>query len=169
MILLILIGLVLTFLQITLIPGLSRDGVFVDLVVPYLIAVAIVRQGREGLLMAFVLGLVISHYSGIHFGFLPLFYVVIAFLSSLVHHERDNANLPLTLSAACGLMVLFEIFVLMSFLFSGFITWQKDYIITLLLPRLFFNLLVFVLFFPLLRKLAARLFPERQGMPDVRK
>lgn len=129
-------------LQLTLLPFLGSWFFQADIVLACIIIWSILRGGREVLLLGFIAGLLLSHFSLLHFGFLPLFYVLIAYLSSLITVDMLQGHWVVVGALALMMTALFEILVGLSLAFAGYPLDLSRYAMHVMLPRIFWSTLL---------------------------
>ncbi|OIP95607.1 hypothetical protein AUK40_05895 [Candidatus Wirthbacteria bacterium CG2_30_54_11] len=135
----ILIGLVLCFLQITFVPQVAGPAIVIDLVAVFILTWSMIRGGNEALLLGFICGLILSPFSTLHFGFLPLFYTLIAFGSSLVTADHMQ-QLPWVRIAWAGVWCfVLELMLYLTYVFSGYPATIGGYGLHTALPRMLIN------------------------------
>lgn len=149
---LVLLTLVLSFFQLTLVPYLFEAMQGVNIVLAFIIAWSMLRAGREAIGLAFLGGLILSLFSNIHFGFLPLFFVLVAFSSSMSMGETFNNNYFFV--GLFGLLwcLLFELMVMLSYLFASHPVELGSYITHVMLRNSLINTAIILLFTPLFRR-----------------
>jgi rod shape-determining protein MreD len=146
--------LVIVVMQVTFVPLLFVGQAALDLVLVGIILWSILRKGQEALVMAFVCGLLLGQFSILHFGFLPLFYVLIAYLASLGPLDVLRGNWLLTGLFGMGLATLFELLIVLSLFFTGRQIELPAYLWHVVVVRVFLNTALMMLLFPLGRYLA---------------
>lgn len=156
--------LLLSLLQITLVPTVFGGLPMLDLVITFVVGWSVLRDGKEAMLLAFVGGLIVSQFSTTHFGFLPLFFVLIAYLSSLLAADRYDRHPALLAIYGILLMSLYELLIWLSALFSG-LSWSTGtYFFQFALVRILANTGMLLIIFPLLRRLVGFLYQPKIGI-----
>ena len=106
----------------------------------------------------------LNQYSALHMGFLPLFYVVIAYLATLVSSDMIDNNWLLAVVLGFTLSGLFELLVLLSFWFGGHNLFTLDYLSQIVLVRVLLNTTFMLLLFPVLRALNSNLNQRHKAL-----
>ncbi len=154
------IGLFFCFLQITFVPQVIGSGIVIDLVAVFILTWSMLRGGNEALLLGFICGLVLSPYSTLHFGFLPLFYTILAFGSSLVTAEHMQ-QIPWVRVAWSGVWCfVLELMLFLTYFFSGYPVSISGYVLHTALPRSLINTGAVALFTPVCVLLRDRLIHQ---------
>ncbi len=139
----------LIFFQVTLIPQLMSNTIIMDSVLVGIISISVIRGGQEALPLAFVAGMLLSVFSTIHFGFLPLMYVVSAFGSSLLSYDVFRRNISFVILWGGLWCLLFEILVLFAYMLSGIDLNPVHYFLQVVLSRTIINAGLLILCLPL--------------------
>lgn len=152
---------ILCFLQLTLIPETWIGQAGINIVLSYIISISMWRGGKEAIALAFWGGFLLSLFSFLHFGFLPLFYVLIAFFSSL--STGDIFKNSILMMASFGFMwtMLFEILIVISLLFAGYPIDLPQYSLHIILIRSLLNTGIILISLTLLNKIGYILIPDK--------
>jgi rod shape-determining protein MreD len=150
--------------QVTLSPYMKVGGVHPDLTLILVISWTILRGLEEGLVWAMVAGLSLDFSSGAPFGTFTLATVTVALLASLGHGRTFGSSIILPVSAMFPLSLLFNGLALVLLALLGRpIAWDVAFY-SKLMPVAFFNTILIIAIFPLLRLLDRSSYPERLSL-----
>jgi len=155
---------ILVFLQMTLVPAAFGGQAPLDILLVSLIIWSVLTEGKGAIGLAFIGGLLLSHFSTLHFGFLPLFYVLLTYLASLVQLESGRANLLITTAVGGTLFLVFELLLILSYTFSGYPWGGEMYLRQVVLVRVLANTGLLLILFPLYQKLVGWLSHPMAGI-----
>ncbi len=150
---------VLALLQAALVSHIAVRGILPSIVLIAVVNWGILRGADQGMLWAFIGGIMLDFYSGYPFGTSTVALVIVASLVSLGEGTfiRTHALLPLlTVLGATLLYYLIALFVLQSA--QEPVDWVRimRYIA---LPAAVYNALLNIVAYPLMRRLDARVYP----------
>ena len=141
-------------------PELFGLGLGVNLFLSFVLACSMHRSGREAITVAFLGGMFLAVYSNLNFGYLPLFYVLVAYLSSLVTGDVFKNSFFLALMGFVWVM-LFEILVAFSLLSSGHIINMPLYSLRVVFGSALINSGLVLVFTVLVRAYSDYLFRDQ--------
>jgi rod shape-determining protein MreD len=154
--------LVAALIQATILPHLRIYSGQPDLVVVIVLAWTVLDRGQEGMIWAFIGGLILDIFSGAPMGITSLVLVPVTFLFGLTETQIYQSNILLSLAFAVVGTVGFHLTYVFALRFIAGISlvwWQFLFYVTL--PSVFFDLVLMV---PALRLLAPwynRLHPRQ--------
>ncbi|OQY20181.1 MAG: rod shape-determining protein MreD [Anaerolineaceae bacterium 4572_32.1] len=150
-------------LQATALPELKILGVKPELMLLLVLAWSLLRSSEEGLLWAFVGGMMLDLFSGGPFGTSTLGLLVVSFFAGLVEASTIRASLLLPMIAALlGTLLYQGLFLLIIQVTRGNVPWV-DSLLQVTLPSLAVNALLM----PLVFQIAVWL-DRRVGRQDIR-
>jgi rod shape-determining protein MreD len=154
--------LVCTLLQATVLPPLRVFGGQPDLIVVTVLAWAILDEGLEGLVWAFVGGLFLGLFSGVPLGISALALLPIAYVVSRTEAQlyRTNIVLPVLLTTGGALAYHAIYMILLRFLAGLPLVWSEAFWYVTL-PSVAFDVVFIVPALRLLGRLHDRLHPRR--------
>jgi rod shape-determining protein MreD len=147
-------------LQATVAPHLTVLGARPDLMLLTVVAWALLRGTREGMVWGFVGGLLLSLFSGGPFAYAALVLVAVGFLSGLGQTTVTRGRIVLPLLAVLlatllhGLLSLFLLYV------TGRPVMWLDSLVRVLLPAIVLNCLLSIPVYAGFRRLHRRMGPE---------
>ena len=148
-------------LQATVLPRLQVSGGQPDLVVLVVLAWAILDRGQEGMVWAFIGGLVLDLFSTTPFGISSIALLVVAFFVSLAESQvyRESFFLPLILGGL-GAAVYHALYILLlRFLGDVPLQWS-EVVLYVTLPSILFDIMLIVPIVRLLNGIYDRLHPR---------
>jgi rod shape-determining protein MreD len=155
--------LTIALLQTTALPALKILGVKPELMLLVVLAWSLLRGTEEGLMWAFVGGLMLDLFSGGPLGASALALVVVSFLSGLTEGSVARTSFVLPIGAALAGTLLYQgLFLLVVRLTRGPVPWA-DSLFRTALPSLAVNVLLMPLIFQALAWLDRRTGREEIG------
>ena len=144
-------------LQCTVFKALSIEGIVPNILIILTACAGFMQGERYGVFTGFFCGLLLDIFFFEIIGFYALIYMYIGYMNGLFHNifYPDDIKLPLVMVTVSDIIYSFIVYILM-FLLRGRFDFGY-YFLNIILPELFYTILIAVLVYPILLLLSHKL------------